>query len=449
MLEEHYYSRKTCGSGGGLSVQRTGYPQTDPPVFKAVNSFERAPLIVGDHVHSLPYWSRKITLECTPYPFTLRWEGGVHKDGIPDKVPHPSCDPGSELVSYTHSREVDCERFIGPVPSSFTDPKVTSAQWKFLEDMADMKALADLNKSLVNLPMLYKERRETLKMVGNRLGGLVRVAHAAQDRDLKRYFKARRKDRRKVAEEVANGHLELIFGWLPLIGELEGAIEYAELPDLDFIRCHGLHTLVLQSTPWDNSVDVRSYPNWERAAGTRITGSVRTRGVVESRASVRTALRFNLETSLAGDARRLGFEPISTTYDMIPLSFVVGWFSNFDKYVRTLAPLIGVTFETGSRNRRTTCELVGSTRFYPRTVSPPSGWFARWKDFPDGSLSEVSGLRRTDIRSVLSTLPDPDVRFHADVGLFEISAGISLLAQRYLKPLQRLLKRKSFFYGRT
>jgi len=419
----------------------------DPPPWVDVSEFTRAPTVQGDHVTANDYWSS--VSECTNgVGDTARgsfiWTYRANPD---NSVPPASCI-AAPINCGRVSFGFDPRGHVPAPDARWKLPEVSAADLDFCQRLADTKALANLNRSLVNLPMLFKERKETLRMMGEKVSGMAKVARDIQDRDAATWRKLKsRASKRNAAREISNRHLETIFGWLPLIGEIEGALEFAQMPSLDFVRARGTYNLPLG----DSDVHTRSevlLPYGISSLNGNLPerlGAVVSKGFEMRTLSVRTALRYDLEIGIAADARLLGFEPIATFYDMVPLSFVSGWFSNFDAYVRTIAPLIGLQFKTGSRNRRVRALWEASASFEPVMPLETSDLRKAWETVPE-LFGSVIARKEDNIRVKLTQPPEASLLWNVDVGLFEVAAGVSLAVQRYLKPLQRLIKQKPFRY---
>lgn len=417
-------------------------PPTDTSLHK------KQDVVKGDRVLAMPYWSQvdeRCYIGSGVVPFSWAW-WNADAGGYP--IP-TACGPmrgGGRTVG-----EFSIWQYLPALPSAaVTHGAVSAAQWKFCQEMANTKARAKLNKALVSLPLLFAERKQTLEMIGRNVKSMGQLALAAQQRDLAKYKKAiGRLNKRRVAKDSADRHLELIFGFLPLMDEVEGLAEFLALPNLDFIRADGLHGIETGEVSLLGETLVK-WPHSDQSEGPNNVGNIAKiyrSGLVTKRASVRVALRYKLDTQLAGDARRLGFEPIGAAFDLYPLSFVVGWFSNLDHYVKGLAPLVGVEFVTGSENRRR--KVVGSeaTAIAPYPTQPLYGMTRVWTKQPTGTdVTSRSVKMLDDVRTVLTAPPELSLHWDVDVGLYEATAGLSLLIQRYIKPLKRLTKQKTFRY---
>lgn len=405
----------------------------------------------GDHVTALPYHSLSGHRNVSDVPFSMEsytgvfYYAGTNTQYAPNihNWPWPTdvhkrfgqqISKGTWLVNLT--------RFAPPMSTKL--PVVSEAEYATLCRLADTKALGNVRKALANLPMIIAERRETLQMIGGKVAQMAKGAHALQTKSVAEYRKAQRKlsktGKAKLARRISNEHLEFVFGWLPAISEVEGLCEFIAKDNLDFIRSRGVQGF--------HDISPFSDYSSHKPPSTVATGpfayrdwfSVTSNGVVRSSKSVRTALRYKLSSTLVGDAYALGFEPIGTAFDMVPLSFMSGWISNFDYWVRTLSPEFGLEFQTGSRNLRLHSSYELNMK--GRVISDSGPMFVYGKTVD----AKQDGYQRSDTRKVLTGPPEASLEWDVEVGLFEVTAGISLSIQRYLKPLRRSFDVKQFRY---
>lgn len=428
-------------NGDGVKTVNNEILQENDGSTQSLLSEEHDVLRAGNHVLALPYWSESAeavrsdsTARFSFYVGTILTDGwntrvATKEDwpwpGIPAIHPQAVNFVGENIWQLNAAKFLD----VGPVEL----PVGSNAEWASLTRLADTKALGNARKALVNLPMIFAERRETIAMIGGKVASMVKGANALQQRSLDEYRKTKPKNRRAAAKRISNEHLEFVFGWMPLISEIEGAVEYIQRDTLDFIRSRGVQSLQLPGAFVTTATDVSppiqlpyAYPVW---------GTMWTRKTTRQAISVRTALRYRLATAIVGDMYALGFDPLSTAFDMVPLSFLTGWVSNFDYWIRTISPAVGLEFETGSRNRRATT-IVESQG----AIQPLHGYHL------EGGSTSGSSRRRRDDRLVLETEPAASLEWDVEVGLYEVAAGVSLTLQRYLKPLKRNLALRKFRY---
>jgi hypothetical protein len=330
------------------------------------------------------------------------------------------------------------------VPWKLPDlPQISAAELEFLKVAARTKALASARRAMVNLPMILKERRETIQMVGKRASSIASAARSLQERDLGTWRRTPKGQRRRVASDIANGHLEAVFGWLPIISEIEGACDFiTQDPEITHIKVRGNHG------QFDNGSESREapmylwglLPGWEAQIP---QGKTVAYDNIQSVVSVRCALRYEI-TSGIQSARQLGADPIGFLFDAYPLSFISGWVSNLDMWIRALSPLVGLEFTTGSETVKYQRTVDGQLRWVP--PGPSAGYPVIRTTHSQTAYS----LNRTRYeRAVLYEEPETGLQWQNNLSLFSVTAGASLAIQRYSKPLARLLREKRFRVDRS
>lgn len=443
-----------------LEMQHTETHQEQQNAVKTISSIQNASRVSsyanvesrshdvlhrGNHVTALPYWSLSSQLDKTDVVGYLEAYNGIiyPYEGGRQATFHdwPWASSGKPFGHYYVNRVTQCQLTFN-VTRLVTHPVLklptgTEAEWETLRRLADTKALGNVRKALANLPLIMAERRETLSMIGGKVTSMIKGAKALQQRSLDEYRKTKPKNRRAVAQRISGEHLEFVFGWLPAISEIEGLVEFLHKDKLDFIRSRGVKgfrtTKPVSSDAWIEPMFRAGY------FGQTTFGVIETRGEETTSIGVRTALRYKLSSQIVGDAYALGFDPVGSAFDFIPLSFISGWVTNFDYWIRTLTPTFGLEFETGSRNSRRihAFDVKGSYARRPRSDYDVVGTVPP---------SHVSGRTQRDDRVPLLAEPSSSFEIDVEVGLYEVAAGISLTLQRFYKPLKRNLALKPFRY---
>lgn len=399
------------------------------------NSFARAPLIKGDKVHALPYWAEKTSSVIPSCSGKLKLAVWM----VPGSAPsfgYPDYREGHRLTQ----RVIELEGDFGPfLPWKLPEFQTWSdAELTFLRKAADTKALAGAKRASLNLALIIKERRETLQMVAERVSSIARSASDLQRQALNEWKDARGRNRQRVAQTWASRHLEAVFGWLPLMGDIEDAVKvFSREKMFTHVKTRGTHTIKDTQTV-SESILLRNLPDCD-GAGLPDAPRAHRRGQLQQRLSVRTSLRFEISEQWLHRGTDFGFSPLSFAFDAFPMSFVSGWVSNFDQWVRTLEPLYGLEFVTGSRSIKRSADANGYVSVLP--VQSGERPLAVVEKLPTG---QYSLLRERWDREVLSSLPTAELQWQNNLDWFSITAGISLAIQRYSKPLARLLKEKRF-----
>lgn len=401
-----------CVLGPVVPVGNTNWP------YKSVVTGEdrtRAAVIHGNHIDDLPYWSSHEEWSNPPWQFEI-----IHLQNV--GTTGNTCG-----FSRRTTRKGD-GRSIGQVLRSDMKKHVFSSnEMDFVRRTAELKAKANLRKGLVNAPLLLAERAQTFKMISERVGDMMRVATSVQKRDFSKWKKLKSaRSRKAFAQKAASSHLELIFGWLPLIDEIEGAVELLCEPKRLYVRGRGRMTKlspILRSRRQGPAAMTRAYVTAIKAY---------------SAYSVRTTLKADITAEFAREVQRLGFNPLYSLYDLTPLSFISGWFSNFNYYIQSLDPLVGAKFRTGSSSIRTVhharAVTIGGVN---RTSSNIYTCRGEGRSFAVSEFTE---------RAVLSSEPESTFELYNNFSTYSVLAGISLYLQRRLKPLQVAIKMKPFRY---
>lgn len=444
---ETYNSEKHASYVDGRKLVSQIEAGKNVSLYESVESEDRAQTAHGNHVLALPYWSEFKQLNKTDkqdyveiYTGTIYTSKSTTREATIHDWPWPE-KPGFGSASLNNFAiqakwGFNLTRFLSHPTLSL--PQGSDIDWNLLIRLADTKALGNVRKGLINLPLIMLERRETLRMIASKVQLMAKSAKALQTKSSAEYARAKKKKpitRRNVARRIASEHLEFVFGWLPTISEVEGLAELVQADRLDFIRSRGVQ--VLRTETKLDYLPVVAKPLTKTLLSVSYFGKVKTVGIERSSIGVRTALRYKLSSKLIGDAYRIGFEPISNAFDFIPLSFLTGWISNFDYWIRTLAPEIGIEFETGSRNRRMSHSFQVEGEYIPSTLGNQHHAPVKTK---------ANGSYRRDEREVLHEAPSASLEWDVEVGLYEVTAGASLLIQRFLKPLKRDILAKPFRY---
>lgn len=387
---------------------------------ESLGSDVRSALIKGDRFHALPYWRRVV--EPLTADGILFYSAASKSFSVPCHRPSARCSGIIPIIAWGEAVPVE--------PTLARDRELES----YLRGIAETKALADARRSFNNLPLLIVERRQTLQMILTRSRHLLRGATVAQREALQRWYRSRRKDRAMVARDIANHHLELLFGWLPLIGEIEGLCDQLAEPTTTFITGRGrMADVSLESYPPSlNRVNVLITPSNENYAWASL------RGHLERRVSVRTSLKYKIDIGATQKLRDNGFNPLATAYDLIPLSFVAAFVSNVDHFLKAHDPMLGASYETGSSGlwieERSYTDVTGAFRQDDTWTYKTSG----------GGRVEKRGIFTQ--RWVLPQPPTPELFWVNRMTPGRAATAIALVIQKYLKPLKVALKVKEFRY---
>lgn len=372
----------------------------------------------GDRIHALPYHA--VFTERPPIAGTVSYS-----DYEPSQW-----DPCPKAGAYRFAT-FDAGRW--ELPIDLPNKPLDGSVMEQVVGIAQTKALADLRRSYNNVPLLIVERRETIAMIAKRARMLSSRGLAAQRAALKRYYSTPYKQRAQVSRDIANLHLEMLFGWLPLIGEIEGLCKRLAAEDSIDLTGRGRMADIQE----DELKRREIIDQWVGHTTLFFNRLITTKSYV--RISARTSIRYRINIAAAQGLRDSGFNPIATAYDLVPLSFLSDFISNLGTFLRAYDPLIGAEFITGSTGT-----------WYEQTVTSDSEYNNLVT--PRGVIVKASGggrqtARRLEVnRMVHHQPPDPSFWMYNNLSLGKAATVAALAIQRYVKPLKTLIGTKSFRY---
>lgn len=386
--------------------------------------YESKTIIVGDKVHSTT-WSKEVhEIVALNGAVTTR---ATFSD-LTDTAYNVVCGSTPKRVTqYT----ADVLYYVQHSDLSYTQwPQDTAS---FLRGYSETQALADLRRSLVNLPLVIAERRETLALIKSKSKQLATLVHRTQSKDLKRWKASRGAQRSLLAKDIANEHLALLFGVLPLVGEIEGLA--ALLAQGSLMKLTGRGRRATETTDTDRT-PVNS------GAGQVLPVALKVQREFKKRLSCRTSISVELLVSEAQSLRDWGFNPVATFYDLVPLSFLLDFVSNVGTFLRAHDPLCGVRF------------LTGNSTFWDEVSERVEVLGYTHNDNTDIMTDEVTSVASSTgfqrwlrvNRMALTGYPDSQVLWANNFSLAKAATAVALLLQRYIKPARTLLGIKAFRY---
>lgn len=376
----------------------------------------------SDHVSATPWSFYKLTINNPQSILT-------YKMGAKADLGYYCIDK-----EYVNETKYDSRGFWPITHNDLLIPTLPKSVTDKIDSIAIVKAQANLRKAAANLPMLYKERAQSVKTIGTYSRAILNNVITMQRRDVKKWLAAVKKHRnrpdrlKEVANTIANRHLEFVFGVLPIIDDILGLVDHITEEKRDFRIGRGAMTNV----------------NVTESFQTKLNIIVKSEHMV--RYSVRTAIRCDIDSTVLNDASRLGFNPIYAWYDMTPLSFLTGWFSNLNYWLQSLDGIPGLKFRTGYSTKRTEVNVkrLGNGRL---TRNNQSGDF-QTKFLTIGKI-DCSGSAIRQTRDVMSTMPGLQSLYFVDnTSLFAAAASVSLLIQRLVKTADKEIAVKPFKYRR-
>lgn len=223
--------------------------------------------------------------------------------------------------------------------------------WSTWPSEANVKnaALSKMKDQSVNLIMLLKDRRETVKGITNRLYSLLRSVRYARRGELIKSARSLRKwwraltpgvvnkfkaSNSKIGKPLSRMWLELNFLHLQAINDVNGLIkELSRDPAVGFI--HSRSGLSVERT---DTVRAGSGYSWGYYGFLSVT--IKRERIVYAQVSALPNLEFLTSAS------RLGItNPLYVLWDSVPLSFVADWILPVGQYLNGFDALLGMKFK--------------------------------------------------------------------------------------------------------
>lgn len=414
-----YTERMSLGDGTCRVVTT---PAMGTVNINAATSDLKSSVIQGDRLHALPYWRRIVD------PVVVAGSIGLKGNSAFSAGPYCGGKRDAEVQGLI-TPAFFSSHFL-PLPM-----QIDADLDDFLSGASVTKALANARSGYNNVPLLIAERRQTIDMITKRSRQIVDVVKHEQTDAIERYLKTRKSQRRLVAHDIASRHLEVLFGVLPLIGEIEGLAEQLAAEKSIFITGRGRMRNVAETSgpavETQRNIGINENRNY-------LAVFANVRKVETRNASSRTSLRYKVDIDAFQKLRDNGFNPIATAYDLVPLSFLSDFVSNLGSWLRAYDPMFGCEYLTGS-----------TTILYEDTVDNVVSGMHRVNGFwtIDTSLvGSVSQAGRYYRRIVHASAPSPTLQWQNNLTPGKLATAAAIAVQRYLKPVRALLKVREFRY---
>jgi hypothetical protein len=255
--------------------------------------------------------------------------------------------------------------------------KIRNSNWNIGQSLAELpETAAFVLKTAMRIFTAYKAAR---RLNWNKVRKILNASHTSR------------------SKSVASGWLEYSYAWKPLIGDAYNVAKLLEdgLKEPSFTAT----SRVLDKTFTAPTLNPGSYGS--------LTGTFK-RGCV-------TSYTFRVADPLIFDLERSGLmNPASTTWELIPFSFVIDWFYNLGALLDSLSLGFGLSFVNGYQTQFVSVDWNAEYHVYGHHD-------------PDGSRRSISGQTRSMTRIVLNVWPHPTPYFRG-FGNLGLSKAISLLA---------------------
>ena len=262
-----------------------------------------------------------------------------------------------------------------------------------------------LYKGNASLGVTLGSYRQSADMIRDRARKLANVSE-----EYHRLFNRSLAIRRGDTQSIASAHLEVIFGWQPLVQDIWAAantvIQGADMT-LEPVSGRGRAYYEARRQNWP----------WEPQDIAFESGTVKV--------SLSTLVR--IENPNLWLAERAGIlNPAAVAWDLVPWSFLVNMVTNIGSLVNSVTDFVGLSFDNESTT--TTWYISGSQRkenAYPRD-HPGYGW--------------ASATYRQEIKGrTLGSFPRPSFEFKIPEVNWSTAAMLASLAVQKVRKLDRLL----------
>lgn len=221
-----------------------------------------------------------------------------------------------------------------------SDPEVKAA-YVAARDIAYAKLRGKLYKGNASLGVTFASWRQSSEMIVNNSRVISSMAE-----DLSAIA-----SRQKLTRRLADRHLEVVFGWQPLLADIHAAAKTViqSAAELHFVRASHVSGY--------STISRSEIPGW-RSETDAYGGTVRV--TYASQVRIENPNRWLLE--------RAGLmNPAAVAWDLVPWSFVVNMFSNTGSLVNSLTDFVGLSFEGMSETSTyTTARSTTYKETYPR-----------------------------------------------------------------------------------
>lgn len=383
------------------------------------DSSSHSVLVKGNHHSDLPY-----SASWVEYKVRISGEQSVN---VRNEYATKECPTGY----YTYVGSVPYSRIFGTpaAPPAVIVPKPKGELVSMLRDAAITSALAGARRSYMNNVQNFLERKETINLVVQKVKQLSSIATVRGRADLRRYFASPKHNRKAVAKQIANEHLGFLFGVLPLVGEIEGLMDYLSKVESKILTGRGKRAEI-------SELGTQGSTSGFEAGLFGASGSYLTK----QRVSVRCSLKYKVIMQNVLEAQQLGLNPIAVFYDLVPLSFLSDFLSNTGNFLRGLDPIPALEYSTGSWTLYCQSTVEGEVVPY----RPPSAAkYSMWSNSGSASYLAEGG---TMSRTVLPHEPSGTWMVQNNMSLAKAITAAALAVQRYVKPLRRIVGAKPFRY---
>lgn len=247
--------------------------------------------------------------------------------------------------------------------------KVPDLLWPSLNEIAraEVDALIKAKDQKVNLAQAYAERHQTIELIGNKVYQLAGAIGYLRKGNYKAAAKALglTNPRKSKGRTTSQQWLELIYGWMPLLQDIEGLAETVARE----VSPHGQFIKVTRDLAISERVDtMRSEQSYNISIADKQTRRVK------------ISLWYALNSDSLRLASTVGFvNPLEVLWEVTPFSFLVDWLIPVGNLIQAFTADMGLSFVSGTQTltSRVSRTAIWSGKsmtyspgsYYERTVS--------------------------------------------------------------------------------
>jgi hypothetical protein len=199
-----------------------------------------------------------------------------------------------------------------------------------------VKALLKAKDMKINIAQAIAESNQTLGLIGDSVMRLYKGYRAARKGDFRTAAKELGVTFGHRGRKVANNWLELQYGWLPLLSDIQGAYDEITRP----ARVNGYRFKVTSSTK--ESSKSETFAEMRNTLDTCAISS-------DIKKAIKVSLSYEVTSEALLLASQTGLTNLSTVvWELTPWSFVVDWFLPVGNVIEAMSATQGLQFIGGT-----------------------------------------------------------------------------------------------------
>ena len=298
--------------------------------------------------------------------------------------------------------------------NTFNPPSPGSPSQNLINS-TEVKALNKLKSQDFHLGNFLAESRQTIGMVAGNARRIAKQVHNFRRTSPAGWSAVKQFQRGNLPRSkwpcIPSAWLELQYGWIPLMSDINGALHHLARR----ARFGDIPVVVVKSTGKSSSL-IKSGP----ISGKAFSAVYKNEYEVNHR--VKVTLAYGMADPQLAELSSLGLiNPLEIVWEVIPYSFVVDWFLPIGGWLSALTADVGYSFISGTKSIKSEMKFKGSRDLsynapgYVVTISP----------------SGMSGFTRNYSRTCYSGSPVPGLYVKNPLSTLHLANALALLAQAF------------------